>query len=54
MLSAGFLCEHWRHSLPGVPNPLHRYRMIVFHIYNISDVCGISQELLLKGAGQWG
>lgn len=54
VFGADFLCVCWRQCLPGVPNPLHRYRMIVFHICNISDVCGISQDLLLKGAGHWG
>lgn len=34
--------------------PLHQYRMIVLHIYNVSDVCGIIQDLLLKGVRQWG
>lgn len=34
--------------------PLHQYRMIALHIYNVSDVCGIIQDLLLKGVRQWG
>ena len=31
-----------------MPDPLHEYRMIVLHIYNISDVRGIIWDLLLE------
>lgn len=39
---------------PSWSVPLHRYRIIVLHIYNMSDVYGIIQDLLLKGVRQWG
>lgn len=54
VFGADFLCVHCRHIFPGVPNPLHQFKMIVLHIYNVSDVCGIIQGLLLKGVRQWG
>lgn len=36
-----------------MPNPLHQDRVIVLHMYNISDVCGVIGDLLLKQVTGW-
>lgn len=54
MRGAGFLRVYWRHSPPGMSNPLHEYRMIVLHIYNISDACGVIWDLLLTEVTEQG